>query len=233
MQFLLHGDNLVASRQKLSQLIKEAKNQGIQDIIHLNGLTITLTELKQALESQSLFGTDKLVVIEKLFSRPRSQEKTQLIKFLITLTRSDPVSLIIWEAKEITKSNFNQFKNFESQLFKTPPAIFKFLDSLKPNNAKTLLTLLISINRVNPPELVFYMLSRRISQLIIAQDKQANQLLKGAPWQKTKLVNQAKSFSSQQLLNVHAQLLTIDESIKTGNNLLPLSSQLDLLLLKL
>ena len=71
---VIHGDNLVASRNRLVELIDQAKSQS-QEIVQLNGDKITSTELLQALESQSLFGTDRLVVIERLFSRVKSKRK--------------------------------------------------------------------------------------------------------------------------------------------------------------
>ena len=234
MNLILHGDNVVASRQKLTEHIEEAKKKGVKEVIKLEGKTLSETQLRQALEAKSLFGADKLVVIEKLLSRQRSKEKNKLVDILASDRRPPTASqIILWERKEITKANLNKLRNFQPQLFKTPPAIFKFLDSLKPNNSKQTLTYLHNGLRAQPSELVFYMLSRRVSDLIIAQDKQADALLKGAPWQKGKLKTQAQNFSLKQLTNLHTKLLDIDESIKTGSNLLPLSSQLDLLLAKI
>jgi len=76
--------------------------------------------------------------------------------------------------------------------------------------------------------LVFYFLSRRISQLIQAKDRHD---LKGAPWQIGKLKSQAKAFSLKQLINFHQKLIDIDFKIKSGQTDISLASQLDLLLL--
>lgn len=231
MNDLIHGDNIVLSRQKLNQLIEQSRTKGVAEVIKLDGKKLAETQLKHALETKSFFGAEKLVVIEGLLSRVLSKEKNILVEILGSDSQQTPV--ILWDAKEITKTWLNKLENFNAQLFKTPASIFKFLDSLKPGNAKISLTLIQHSNKENAPELVFYMLSRRVSDLIIANDPKSTSLLKGAPWQKSRLISQSKNFSSQGLLSFHQDLLSIDESIKTGSALLPLSSQLDLLLAKI
>jgi len=77
------------------------------------------------------------------------------------------------------------------------------------------------------------MLSRRVSDLIIASDPKGQNLLKTAPWQKSRLISQAKAFPAKTLIALHQQLLVIDESIKTGRTLLPLTTHLDLLIARI
>lgn len=229
MKLVLHGDNTTASRQRLREIINQHKSQGIKDIISLDGEKITTTDLHQALESTSLFGSTKLVVIEKLFSRPKSKEKD----ILVNLFKEDNSnnSVILWENKEITKTHLNKLKQFTSELFKTPAVIFQFLDALRPNNTKNLIDLLHRSSQTEAIELVFYLLCRRVSDLIVALDKP--DLLVQAPWLKGKLISQAKTFSLSNLLSLHQQLLDLDISQKTGTNILPLASELDLLLVTL
>ena len=202
MKVLLHGDNQVASRQKLEQIIKSHR----QEKIHLDGQKINETDLRQALESHSFFGDEKVVIIENLASRP-----------LVNLLVAEPnTPIIVWQPKQIAVS---AYKSFQIELFKTPATIFKFLDSMRPplpNEAA---------------ELVLYMLGRRVSDLIIASDKP--ELLKQAPWQKSQLIAQAKKHSLSKLMSLHTQLLELEYSHKTGNNILPLASELDLMLANL
>ena len=91
---ILHGDNVVLSRNKLVDLIESFQGETLR----YTGESLTLSELKQALESLSLFGLEKLVVIENLFSRRPSQEKENVLKYL----KNEPSkNLIIWERKKI------------------------------------------------------------------------------------------------------------------------------------
>ena len=102
---------------------------------------------------------------------------------------------------------------------------------MKQNNQKQILTFLHLSTDTDPIELVFYLLHRRISQLIVALDAPSD--LKGAPWQIGKLTSQAKGFTLNQLIKLHQKLTDIDYSIKTGQAALPMASQLDLLFLNI
>jgi DNA polymerase III delta subunit len=230
MIHFLHGDNQVASRQKLTSLISQAKDNN-QEIIQLDGLKIDLNQLIQALEASSLFGQEKLVIIESLFSRQKGQEKENIIQYLKKETIIP--ELIFWEKKEIPGTTTRWFpKDWQYQVFKTPVAIFKFLDSIKPQNQKQMFTLLLDSIRVNSVEMVFYMLARRIHDLIIAKDL-GKSGLKGAPWQIGKLVSQAQNFTLNQLIQLYQKLLSIDRDIKTGQSLMPLDWHLDLLIVNM
>jgi DNA polymerase III, delta subunit. len=73
---LLHGDNQLESRNELNRLISGAESK---ELIRLDGEKTSLNEIVQALESSSLFGMEKLVIIENLFSRRQSKEKKEII----------------------------------------------------------------------------------------------------------------------------------------------------------
>lgn len=228
--YFLHGDNQLLSRERLGEIICRAKNEE-KEIIRLEGKITNLTEVKQALESQSLFGEEKLVVIENLFVRQRSKEKDEIVKYL----KTDEIlcDLVCWESKIIDGRSLRGFsKDWQILVFKTPAVIFKFLDSLKPKNTTQMLTLLRSSIKVDSPEMVFYMFASRIRQLIIAFDL-GKEGLSGAPWQIGKLVSQAKKFSLERLIKLYRQLLEIDTNIKTGKTLMPLDWHLDVLLANL
>lgn len=226
MIYLFHGDNQVASRKKLTDLIAQAKREK-KEVIALNGLKVNLTQVLSALESSSLFGQEKLVVIENLFSRPKSKEKEVIIKYL--KKKSVVPEMIFWEKKTIPGTTLRWLpKNWQIQLFKTSAIIFRFLDSLRPGNTKQMLTLLKESIEKDSPEMIFYMLARQIRLLILAKDSGRRGLF-GAPWQINKLLNQANYFTLEQLINLYQKLLAIDIDIKTGRSFMPLDWHLDLL----
>ena len=92
---LFHGDNLVESRNALTATIEETKKRGVTDIVRLNGEKVELVDLKQALESHSLFSTERLIVIENLLARKRSKAKDELTDFLKTADTTKNV--LLWE----------------------------------------------------------------------------------------------------------------------------------------
>ena len=95
MIHVFHGDHHEQSRKELS-LLRERFKQA--EIVVLNGKVITLTELKQATESTSLFGTDRLVVIENFLSK-RFSRKTDDNKPWINWIKQIPetVEVVFWE----------------------------------------------------------------------------------------------------------------------------------------
>ena len=223
---ILHGENTVLSRHKLIGFTQNFKGE----IVRLEGEKMSLTDLKQAVESSSLFGQKRLVIVENLFTRRPSTDKEKLLKYL---KEQKPTNLIIWERKTIDGRSLISFRFAQIEKFVIPSIIFKFLDSLSPNNKKNTLNFFHQNLYQEPPEMVFYMLTRQIRNLLIVKDLGEKGLEKMAPWQKAKLARQAKQFSLKQLLSFYQQLLKIDWQQKTGRAAMPLISQLDLLIASL
>lgn len=226
---ILHGDHLVASRRFLDEKISQAKTKE-KEIIRLDGAKLSLAELKQALEAKSLFGQEKTIVIENLLSSPTSKQKKELLTYLQT---NPAENLILWEPKAVGKQTSGILKKAAVRLFRIPATIFSLLDSLSPKNQKQTLARLHQCLKQEPAEMIFYMLARRMRFLIIAKDLGEKGLTRMAPWQKSRLLGQAKKFSPPQLLAFHRWLLKIDWQQKTGRAPMPLASQLDLLLASL
>ena len=227
MIVILHGDYQLKSRQRLNQLIKQAKDKD-QEVIRLNGEKLLPPNLIQALESASFLGSDRLVVIEGLFKRRASRTKETLFKIL---AQNDQKNIVVWEAKTLTTAQLKKLPSAQTQLFKLPATVFKFLDSLQPGQPQPSLLLLRQALKIEKPELVFYLLARRVSQLIVAKDYP--QGLAGQPWQKKRLLAQARRFSLNQLLKFHQKLLELDYQLKTSRLPLSLAAHLDLLILNL
>ena len=218
---ILHGENHLASRQKLSLL-----TQGQGEVIRLNGEKATLTEILQATESTSLLENQKIVVIENLFSRRPSKEKETIITYL---KNNQNEKIVIWERKKIDGRTLASFKNVKTEKFELPSSLFRFLDSLGPDNAKTAYFYLHETLKSEAPELIFSMMVRQIRLLIIAGDLGENGLPGMAPWQKMKLVSQSRKFTLQGLISLFDRLLLIETKQKTGQAPLSLEKQLDLL----
>lgn len=223
---ILHGENIVLSRKELDSLIKDLPDE----VVRLDGHRLSLADLKQAVESRSLFGKDRLVVLENHFSRRPSQEKEAILSYL---KKNQPKNLILWEGKTIDGRSLTAFKRARVKKFSLTPFIFKFLETLRPGNQKESFNLLHRCLKQDPPEMVFFMLTRQIRSLIIACDLGEKGLTRLAPWQKSKLIKQAKQFRLEKLLWLHQQLLKIDFDQKTGQAILPLADQLDLLIASL
>jgi DNA polymerase III delta subunit len=223
MGYLLHGGDQVKSRNFLNEL-KEKARKKTKEIINLDGESVELSEVKQALESSSLFGKDKLIVIDNLYSSHKSNRKKEVISYL---KKESPQNLIIWENKKIDGRKLKGFSSdFKIKKFKLNAVIFKFLESLKPNNEKESIFLFQKCLKDEEPEKVFYMLVRQFSILIKAKDL-GKKGLSGPGWMKHKFLGQAENFSLKQLKSNYKKLLEIDIGVKTGKSIMPLKWRLE------
>lgn len=228
---ILHGANIVASRQALTEQ-KECARQKGTELVMYSGKNLDLTKLKQALESASLFGGDRLVIIESFFSLAKSRLKENILFYL---KEADFLTaLIIWEGKQIDGRMLRSLASkAKIHTFKLSAVIFKLLDSLQPNQPQISLNYLHQTLETEPPELVFYMLAQRTRHLLIAKDLGKKGLSGFAPWQQGRYLSQAEKFSQDRLRQLHRELLALDWRQKTGQANFPLASALDLLIINL
>lgn len=207
---LLHGDDVESSRKELNRLRSGAKNKEIR---FLDGRRLTDTALTQALESGSMFGGDTLVIIENLFGK-LGKKQTLISQLAAIINRSAQRDIILWEDKEVGSTVQKSLKGATIQLFKTPIALFQFLDGIKPGNTKSVLTLFQKTLGTHAPELIYTMIVRRIRQLIQVADGVTPEGLQS--WQVSRLTSQARSFTIKRLLALYRKLLDMEYSIKTG-----------------
>ena len=211
MHYLIAGDYHLASRKFLTSLIDMGKKSG-KEIIKINGEKTDLEEMTKASRSQSLFGDDKLLVIENLFSRRKSGIQDEILEYIKNY--ENDCQLIFWEKKSVGKVMQRKLpKGCQIKEFKTPVLIFKLVESLSPLNKKNSLSLLQQILDKESAELVMAMIARQIRLLIQIK---GGEEIGGAPWMIGKLKKQASLFKLSNLLTSYEKLYIIDRQIKTG-----------------
>jgi DNA polymerase III delta subunit len=229
MLTVIYGEDTAASRTTLNNVIAEAKLKNPEtNITRLVGPKITTADLEQHFAATELFATPKLIIIEELFSAPHSKKRTELITYLGEHHPTAEHHIITWDKKALTPTQIKQLKASTAKEHKLSSSLFKWLDSLKgkPTLAqqKTSLELLRSAIAQNDAFLCFTMLIRQIRLLIQAAD---GTKMAGAPFMIQKLKGQAASFTMEQLLALHEQLLHFDRAEKTSKNALPLEKRLE------
>ncbi len=223
---VLHGENTILSRQRLQDEINAFKTKKKGEVLKFEGNNLSLTDLQQALESLSLLETNRLIIIENLFSGRTNKEKGKIIAHL---KKINPKDLIIWEGKKIDGRVLSSWSTSVLR-FDLPVIIFRFLDSLAPGNATQAINLFHQSLEQDPPELIFHLLSRQVRLLILAADLGEKGLNQMQDWQKGKLIRQAKKFGLAKLTKIYKELLQIDWQQKTSRTPFTLVSQLDLFL---
>ncbi len=226
MLYIFHGEGTALSRTALQTALAQDRAVG-HEIRTLEGDKLLARDLESALATASLFSQETLV-IENLLSRLRSKEKDACIALLASYTGDKNV--LLWDKKEITKPNLSKLTGAKISLSKAPTALFTLLESIEPGNAKAALDLLHDVIKSTEDIIVFTMLARQISYLIIIKSATSP---KFAPWQMGKLRAQASLWTNMQLEIFLSELLKIDFAIKTGATKLSYADHLDLLLITL
>jgi len=211
MLTILHGDNIVLSREELVRIKNSAINKEIRDI---NGKDMSEAELRQGVESLSLFGSAILITLEHTFSTLGRKEKLIKIYADIINQAGQDTSIIIWEPKELGKTVLDCFKKAVVRVFKTPPVIFALLDGLAPGYPKQILMTYEKAESTEAPELMLYMIQNRVRQLIQVKDGVTPDRVSG--WQLTRLTNQCRSFTMNELLTMETKLIDLEYFFKSG-----------------
>ena len=234
---IFHGENVELSRKSFIEVIAKSKVDGVNEVVRLNGAEIVQSDLIQALESQSLFGGDRIVVIEGLFSRRISKEKDSLLTYIVSQLASgnSQFVLLMWEGKKILATGLKKFtgkQEVEIKEFKISGLLYKFLDQIIPGNGRPASLTFNSLIIEEPAELVFYFLVKRVTELILENSSSGSG--EGYDdWRRQKLIEQASKWSGKGLTSFHRRLTEIDEAIKTGSTPSGLPSHLDIALLNL
>jgi len=226
---IFHGTDITNSRKYFLD-----EKQKYSDGLILDGEKITLTDLAQIFEGGGLFEEQKTLFIENIFNKKKN--KTEFAVITDYIKKHESHNIFFWEGKELEKTSLSSFKEATIKVFKLPQSLFLFLDSIKPNNNKQLVTLFNQTIETTEVEMVFFMFVRQIRLLIAASDPSSDEideLRRLAPWQKSKLQNQADLFSYDQLSNIYNKLFKLEISQKTGNLSSSLIASIDFLLIEI
>ncbi|MBI2590470.1 MAG: hypothetical protein HYW33_01120 [Candidatus Blackburnbacteria bacterium] len=217
--FLLHGDNQVASREKLVSLVNDGKKNGLE-VVYLDNPS--KKELLDVVFAQGLFGSQNLIVVENFLTADK--EAGEILSDIPKDT-----TLIIWEKRLLTAGILKKLSGrFTVLEFKLPTVLFALLDNIYPKNTKKVLELLETAKRGLEAEFVLIMLASRVRQLLWAKLEPAAMTL--PLWQKGKLIAQSGRYSESNLKNLNTKLLELDRKSKNSTLPVDLFSSLELLL---
>lgn len=221
---LIHGDDISKSR---TDFLK--RKEKFTDITVIDGTTLDVTSLTQELSSGGFFSDTKTLFIENLFQKRKGDDLTPFTAILNQYTNSHDI--ILWEAKEVDKKSLDALGKHTPIVFKIPQTLFAFLDAIRPNNTKGLITMYHQTLSASEPEMIFFMLIRQFRlMLAIKTDASIDETKRMAPWQKGKFVKQANLFSDEKLMNLYQKLYVIESGMKTGGNAMTLSDTIDIFL---
>lgn len=209
---------------------------------------VNLTDLAQIFEGGGLFGETKYVFIEQLLTKKKKSGDFKDIVVYLEKNAADH-AIFLWENKELEIGATKTFKNAVVKPFKLPQTLFVLLDSIKPGNGKTLVSLFHQSIESAEIEMVFFMLIRQFRLLLALSSSQTSlqeaaergnpvedtpeidELKRMAPWQKQKLQKQSTLFTQEELILQYSHLYSLEYGQKTGSLTAPLHSSIDFFLL--
>lgn len=231
MIFLFHGDDLLRSRLAFEQV--KAAHQDAETLT-FEGKKISLTELKEVMETGSLFGRSRLIVIENLLSSKKGVSLQEIVSYL-QLKRAN-IDLVLYENETLNKTLLSKLPDAKVELFKHEPVMFKLLEALRPNNVRQTIELWQLTCRSESPEIIFFMMVRHLRLLLLIKEgveEGVDEIVRLAPWQKERLTKQSGYFTLEQLVKLYHELLDIDHRQKSGEAPFALGKTLELFLINL
>jgi hypothetical protein len=224
---IVHGEDTTLSRKFFIGNKTKTK-----DHFDFTWPKITLTDLMQLTQGGSLFVSEKKIFIENLLSGKKSTQQSEIIEFI--KKNHDQFDIYLWEGTEISKSTLLSFSKSSQNVFKLPQNLFIFLDNIAPNNKDNLLYFHKALENTNE-ELLLHMLTRqfRLMLCVLNDDMSIDEAKRLAPWQKSKILKQAKLFEEEKLISAIKKLHKIDFEQKSGQSGLNLIQAVDIFLLSL
>lgn len=221
---LLHGDDIVSSRNRLTEVTSE-----FDSVTVLSADKVDFTQIVAALSSSDLFVVKKCVVIEHI-SKLAKSDLEKVLPVFAKAAQDDSLFLVLWNGTEMTKLQIGKFKDLKVESFVLSKLFFTFLDNLAPHSMQRELKLLTDMKTIDPMQ-IFYALIKRVRQLLMIQSGGGfEELQKMSPWQANKLHAQSAQWKSKDLGKLYSQLFTLETDLKSGGLMLPLKKHLDIVL---
>ena len=156
---LIHGEDIAKSRNYyLSERGKYPEK------VILDGATLTLTDLLQALSGNGLFGDQQAIFVDELLSKRKASK--ELGEIVAALTKEQAAPIFLWESKDLTAKQIKPLTKAVTKQFKIPTTVFAFVDSLAPQNSKKTLQLFHELLQDEDANFALFMLQRQIRLLL-------------------------------------------------------------------
>ncbi len=214
---IICGEDVISSRNYFQQLKNQYRSKNY-DIIELAPETII--DLNDT--DLSLFESKKIYCSNFVYSKLSKSKK--LMKKLEEINKNKNFALLIFEEK--SKYDLKYFNNFPIIEFKITEDIFMLLDNFIPKNKNKLLELMSKIIDKKNENIFFYLLTKRVRELLIVKSK-GNIKTKNT-WYRKKIETQSHYWPLEKLIKSYQGLLNIEKSQKTSSSPYSVKESLDI-----
>lgn len=222
------GEDSVAARAAYIQAIEGYKISNAE-IIYLQPSGI-LDIQKGMGDNLSLFASEKIFCIENLekysFKKSTKAKKDSVYEAIVELSANKLIHILDFE--EGKQARLLKLKDLAKAVeFKPAKSIFQLLDECYPKNKERFISTLRTVCETQDEMFLFVMLFRHVRLLVLA----SQDLLptKTPPWQKFKILGQAKKWDTQKIQDYYSGLIKIELSTKTSINPYGIAKSLEIL----
>lgn len=204
MIYIFHGDDQYASRSAFNQQLDQQLNK---DILRLDSKTANIDSINNFLNSSSLFASQKVLVINNLFSIPKAI-LDKIIKLIKDDTQND---IYIWQDKTLTPTQTKIFPQAKINHFPVNKVLFSCLNQIRPKNISRFLSLYQKVMEQEPFELFLFFVKNNLRKQITSYS----------------------GFSKNDLQKAYIQLIELDFQSKNGQLAIPKEIALQRILINL
>lgn len=222
------GEDTVASRSLYTQAIEKYRlNQ--TEIMSLQPAAVA-DVYKGLSDSLNLFSNQMVFVVENLekysFKKSTKAKKDTMYEVLLKLSSDKSITVLDFEdGKQGRQLKLKDLATVHES--KPSTTIFKLLDECFPKNKEMFISSLRHVCETQDEMFVFVMLFRHVRQLVLASQESLPMNI--PPWQKYKILGQAKKWNPTGLLNFYSGLIKIEINSKTSSNPYGIKNSLEIL----
>lgn len=214
------GEDTTAARDYFNRL-KKSFDQNQYQIVEINNSN--LDKILSQIDSNLTLFQQKIIYFGQFISQTLKKNKSML-KRLKKMHMNKQIPIFIYEDKK--KYDLTIYKDLEIIEFKLNKDIFYLLDLFLPGKKSEFLQLYHQIINEKNVDLFFYLLTKRVRDLLTI--KNGGKPEKILLWQFKKLKNQANSWKEESLISTYQSLFRIEIDRKTSQTPFSLEESLDI-----
>jgi hypothetical protein len=222
------GEDSVAARAEFTRAVEKYKASQAEI---LNITPSSVVDIYKGLaDNLSLFSTQKVFCVENLekysFKKSTKAKKDSVYEALVSI--SSDKSVVLLDFEDGKQARMLKLKDL-AKVHESKPAtsIFQLMDECIPNNKLQFIKSLRTVCETQDEMFTFIMLFRHVRQLVLASQGELSAKL--PPWQKYKILGQAKKWEAKKLVDFYSGLIKIEINAKTSSDPYGIAKSLEIL----
>ncbi len=228
MIYIYCGEDTISARLAYTKEIERYKST-LAEIVPISSSSIV--EVRNGIaDNMSLFSTQTVFCVENLekfgFKKSTKAKTDVVYEAIASLAQNKNVILLDFEeGKQERQLKLKDLATVHES--KPSTSIFKLVEDCVPGNKNIFIQSLRLVCSTQEEQFVFIMLYRHIRQLVLSLTDELS--VKIPPWQKYKIIGQAKKWKRQLLIDFYSGLIKIEIGSKTSSNPYGIRKSLEIL----